>query len=308
MCEGDLPRNSSQVSRIKSKKSFVPVSSKVNDPLQALVVKFKEQSGGRANQYIQAIHLVPDPTIVLFDMCQLDEIEQFCCSQGKTSVLGVDVTFNLGAFYVTMCTYQNLKVINNSGIHPIMIGPTLIHSCKDRSNFLVPFQEIVKKKPSLASLKAYGTDGEQAIANAASEAFPFAVHLRCANHLRDNITANLRKMLIPDSMIKHILADIFGTSVEMGLIHAPSQDFASKLKLLEKRWDALGKTHKVCQAGVFKWFKINVAPIIRDNLNRELLSGLGVDGEKYTQNNSEAANALVKRYVNFKKQVFSSLL
>ena len=43
-----------------------------------------------------------DPTIVLFDMCQLDEIEQFCCSQGKTSVLGVDVTFNLGAFYVTM--------------------------------------------------------------------------------------------------------------------------------------------------------------------------------------------------------------
>ena len=61
------------------------------------------------------------------------------------------------------------------------------------------------------------------------------------------------------------------------------------------------KTYKV-KSGIFKWFKINIAPIIRDNLNSELLSSLGVDGEKYTQNNSEAANALVMRYVNFQKQ------
>lgn len=80
-----------------------------------------------------------------------------------------------------------------------MIGPTLIHSSKEQSNFSVLFQEIVKKS-SLSSLKAYGTDGEQAIGNAASEAFPFAVHLRYAIHLRDNITDKLRKMLIPDNM------------------------------------------------------------------------------------------------------------
>ena len=104
-------------------------------------------------------------------------------------MLGIDVTFNLGPFYVTLCTYQNLKVITDKGIHPIMIGPTLTHSSKDRSNFGVLFNEIVKRKPSLATnLKVYGTDGEQAIVNAAKEAFPFAVHLRCANHLKDNIT------------------------------------------------------------------------------------------------------------------------
>lgn len=103
-------------------------------------------------------------------------------------------------------------------------------------------------------------------------------------------------------MIKQILADTFGTSVEKGLIHASSKEFPEKLKVLEQQWDALEKTHKISKSCIFKWFKINVASIIRDNLNRELISSLGVDGEKYTQNNSEAANALVKRYVNFQKQ------
>lgn len=45
-----------------------------------------------------------------------------------------------------------------------------------------------------------------------------------------------------------------------------------------------------------------MAPIIRDNMNTELLQSLGIDGEKYTQNNSESVNAIIKRYVNFQKQ------
>ena len=70
-------------------------------------------------------------------------------------MLGIDVTFNLGPFYVTVCTYQNLKVITDSGIHPIMVGPTFIHSSKDQSNFGVLFNEIVKRKPSLATNLRY---------------------------------------------------------------------------------------------------------------------------------------------------------
>ena len=76
---------------------------------------------------------------------------------------------------------------------------------KDQSNFGILFNEIVKRKPSLATnLKVYGTDGEQAITNAASEAFPFAVHLKCANHLKDNVTNHLHKMLLPDAVVKDV--------------------------------------------------------------------------------------------------------
>ena len=300
-CEGDLPRGASQASSVKCKRvSCTPSSTR--DPLQGLVVKFKEQSG-QIKQFVQAIQLVPDPTIVLFNDKQINDIEQFCTQQGKTSVLGIDVTFNLGPFYVTVCTYQNLKLITDSGIHPIMVGPTLIHSSKDQSNFGVLFNEVVKRKPSLATnLKVYGTDGEQAITNAASEAFPFAVHLRCANHLKDNITDHLRKMLLPDAVVKDVLRDIFGTCSEKGLIHATAREFDAKLSVLENHWEILEKQHDITSPKIFKWFRLHVAPIIRDNMNTELLQSLGLGGERYTQNNSESVNAIIKRYVNFQKQ------
>ena len=74
---------------------------KPTDPLQALVVKFKEQYGN-PSQFIQLICLVPDPSIVLFNDSQLNDMERFCARLERASVLGIDVTFNLGKFYVTL--------------------------------------------------------------------------------------------------------------------------------------------------------------------------------------------------------------
>ena len=45
-----------------------------------------------------------------------------------------------------------------------------------------------------------------------------------------------------------------------------------------------------------------MASIIRENVRSELLQELQLKEERYTQNNSELLNALVKRYVNFQKQ------
>ena len=100
-------------------------------------------------------------------------------------------------------------------------------------------------------MKAYGTDGEQAITNAASEAFPFAVHL---NHLKDNITDYLRKMLLQDAVVKDDLREIFSTSSEKGLIHATAREFDTKLSVLEKCWEILEKQHVVTTPKIFKWF------------------------------------------------------
>ena len=301
-CTGDLPRNAMQASRIRCKNTSHQGSLvNSNDPMQDLVVKFKEQTG-QPEQFIQSIRLVPDPIIVLFNKMQVDDLQQFCAASDKASVLGVDVTFNLGKFYVTVCAYQNFRVINEHGKHPVMVGPTLIHSSKDQGNFDILFQEVTRKKPSLAtSLRAYGTDGEQALSAAAADAFPFATHLRCANHLKDNITTHLHKQLLPQSVVREILNDIFGTANEKGLIHSSDGDFNTKLKLLQKRWELLEKPYKATPV-VYRWFALHYAPIIRDNMRSELLHDLGLEDEKYTQNNSESLNALVKRYVDFKKQ------
>ena len=119
-------------------------------------------------------------------------MDHFCTSSERASVLGLGVTFNLGKFYVTLCTYQNYDVVNDRGKNPIMTGPVLLHSSKDQSNYFILFQEITTKKPKLATaLRAYGTDGEQAFSNAAVDAFGFAIHFRYTNHLKDNKTIHL---------------------------------------------------------------------------------------------------------------------
>ena len=237
-CVGDLPRNSLQATRIKNKVSSTSVS-KPSDPLQSLVVKFKQQHGS-PDQYIQSIRLVPDPVVVLFNRAQLDDLMQFCASSNRASVLGIDVTFNLGKFYVTLCTYQNFKVINERGKYPIMVGPALIHSLKDQSNFAVLFQEMTSKMPLLATtLRAYGTDCEKALVLAAADAFPFVIHLKCANHLKDNIIDHLRKQLLPEKVVNEVVYDIFGNSNEKGLIHATHKEFDEKLLILQKRWNNL---------------------------------------------------------------------
>ena len=52
------------------------MQSKPGDPLQALVVKFKEQYGS-PNQFIQSVCSVPDLSVVMFNESQLNDMEHF---------------------------------------------------------------------------------------------------------------------------------------------------------------------------------------------------------------------------------------
>ena len=66
---------------------------------------------------------------------QLFDVERFCASSGfHNSVLGIDPTFNLGDFYVTVTTYENLMLKNQ---RPCFHRP---NACPPASNI----QDIIK--------------------------------------------------------------------------------------------------------------------------------------------------------------------
>ena len=67
---------------------------------------------------------------------------------------------------------------------------------------------LIGQKPQLASLKAFGTDGELALENALSAAFPCAQHLRCFLHFRGNIERKLEKLAIPGVIAPEIVKDV----------------------------------------------------------------------------------------------------
>jgi len=107
-------------------------------------------------------------------------------------------------------TYQNVLVRNKSGNHPILLGPVLVHQTKTLCPFHYLASTLVRLNPNLVNLRAYGIDGEPELITVFRICFPNAVHLRCINHLRQNIKNKLRSLNIPWSLGKEFLADIFG--------------------------------------------------------------------------------------------------
>ncbi len=157
---------------------------------------------------------------------QLCDLERFCLGT-PSSVLSVDPTFNLGPFYVTPITYHNLLVETNSGNHPIMLGPILVHQTKK----FQPFHYF--GSTLLVNVKAFGTDGEPELIKAFNVCFPNAVHLRYTIHMHKNV----KDKHIPQCVMNDFLNDIFGSHFEAGLVDAESESsFRAALSRLKYRW------------------------------------------------------------------------
>lgn len=65
----------------------------------------KDNNGGN-QKFIRSIEAAPEPMCVLCTDQQLLDLERFCTKED----FSVDPTFNLGSFYVTPISYQNLLV------------------------------------------------------------------------------------------------------------------------------------------------------------------------------------------------------
>ena len=144
--------------------------------------------------------------------------------------MGIDPTFNLGNFFVTVTTYKHLMLRKKSnGEHPVFIGPCLIHMQQNTETYYSFLSCLIGKKSSLRDLKAYGSDGEVALLNALVAALPDSIGLRCFNHMRDNIEDQLLNKLKVQSEVKSkIIQAIFGHIIGDTKVRAIS-NHASKI-------------------------------------------------------------------------------
>ena len=115
----------------------------------------------------------------------------------KSSVFGVDPTFNPRKFDVTVTTYQHLLLQHkgdSSGKSPTLLGPVFIHVCKDFASYHFFSSFLVRQRPQLSSIKAFGTDGELALENALSATFANTQYVRCFLHFKGNVEQKLREL------------------------------------------------------------------------------------------------------------------
>ena len=314
---GDLPRNRKQVDNLKySTKSQCSAKdpSCQNDVL-AHVMQMCKDSCGTEKEFVRAVEAAPEPLCVLATNQQLLDLERFCTGQ-ETSVASIDPTFNLGPFSVTPITYHNLLVkTTRNGNHPILLGPVLIHQTKTLRPFHYFASTLIRLNPRLSGLKAYGTDGEPELIKAFSMCFPKAIHLRCTNHIRQNIKDKLRQLSIPQNVSQEILADIFGTRVgtqfESGLADAESElIFARSLERVKAKWNNLEMS---CNGSsvtpqFHAWFCEHKAEDFKKNILPEVRQLAGFKGSFFTTNCSESLNHVIKQEVQWKENKLPKLI
>ena len=246
---------------------------------------------------------------ILVSSQQLADIECFCTSSSN-SVLSIDPTFNIGPFYVTPTTYHNLLVTTKNGNHPILLGPILIHRTKTFRPFHYLASTLVRLNPRLINLKSFGTDGEPELIKAFSICFPNAVHLRCTNHLRQNVKDKLRSLNIPQSVWKEFLADIFwkqiGSHFEHGLIDSLSEAaFELALENVKEKWNNLERSCNIVESDPLfhSWFKEHKADDIIHCVLPEVRRQAGLTNSLalFITNCSESLNNVIKMEVDWKE-------
>ena len=311
-CACDLPRDHKQVYNIKAVKksralqATIPSGILQTDVLAQIMLMCKESSGSQA--YVRSVEAAPKPMCVLATEQQLVDLERFC-TQDPFCVLSIYPTFNLGPFYVTTITYQNPSIKTDRGNHPIVLWPVLIHQTKKFRPFHYFASTLIRLNPQLSKLRAFGTDGELQLIGAFSVTFPKAVHLRCMNHIRQDVKDKLRALGIPQTAWKEFLADVFGVQkgshFEMRLVDAHSGDsFWEALQGLEERWNNLENGCSLPRANpqFYRWFCVHKAKDIVECALPEIRSKTGLDpSHHFTTNNSESLNHVIKQEVDWKE-------
>ena len=172
--------------------STLPMSSSkgLRDPLFMVMEQCKLcESGGK---FVPVVTASSEPMCVLATDQQLNDIVRFATNLSKFCILSIDLTFSLGDFSVTCIAYRNLLVIDSrTGELPIMLGSMLVHQRKLYATYHFFALALVGMNPKLTSVLAFSTDGEEAAVKAFKRQFPFAVHLRCFRHRKQDIQRKL---------------------------------------------------------------------------------------------------------------------
>ena len=296
---GALPRSRQQVNDMRRNLK------QDDDPLFSLMFMCKAEEGKGKDQFVRVVNAAPFPMMVLAYDYMLNDLERFCTSQRRFSILGVDPTFSLGDFDVTVTTYHHLMLSSKTNSkHPTMIGPLFIHVKKDFTAYHFFSSSLIGQQPNLVNVQAFGTDGEAALANALSASFPKAVHVRCFLHFKGNIEHKLSELRIPANVAKEFIDDIMGkpTKFQLGLVDAKDPAHLDEmLTNVQRVWNDREKPFNSPPA-FFSWFQRYQRNVVADSMVQKVRTeaGLGNPPVPYYTNEVESKNHILKQHVQHK--------
>ena len=291
-----LPRNMDQVKYLKRK----PEERRSKDPLASVLELQKTTFPG----FIREVVCNDLPTVMLFRDRQMNNIVKFCCHKkaNRVSELGVDVTFQLGPFYLLVTSFRNTMLwVKSSGNHPSFLGPVMACMTKEESTYLSFIHCLNREIPGLSEfLHATGTDDERALRNALAAGFRGATPLLCYIHSKRNIEAKCRKLGLSTALVSRICKDLYRE--KSGLVWSSSRDeFDARARVLMSEWETLERSEKAGPmfAEYFRAHKLND---MRNRMAAYVMKELGLGNKPYEQNVPESVNSMIKDWNQFVAQ------
>ena len=269
----------------------------------------------KSEQFIREVKCLQEPAVVVATERQLNDLVRFCTVPGNFSILTVDPMFCLGDFDVTLITYRHRMLTSKQGNqHPAIIGPVMIHYKKTFSTYLFFASSLHGLRRELASVKCFGTDGEQALVGAFKHEFPNSAHLTCSIHVRRNTKAKLQELGIADGHKYIILSDLFGkkegSHYTEGLVDSTSTTMYDTIfDTLVENWKKLDVSTSSLEKFV-EWFTKFKSPVLKSSMLKSVRQrcGLGSPPVAFTTNASESVNAMLKKKVDYKRNKLPQFL
>ena len=126
------------------------------------------------------VQVGPGVRAVLATEEQLADIVKFCTDPEEFGILGIDVTYNIGDFYVTTTSYQHLSMIDKStGKHPTFPGPMMIHTDEKQATFHYFASTLRENNSDIENILFVRSDRQRSMENGLAPQMPIAQFLAC---------------------------------------------------------------------------------------------------------------------------------
>jgi len=303
--DDQMPRDLTQVQRVSiaangEKALMKPVGSKnLADDVQTLISSVHEHA------FVREVHVCSSdsPRILLYTDEQIADIRRFCTANASTSVrsvLGIDRTFNLSSFYVTVTVFKNRAVVRcKTQESPIFVGPMMLH-CNGKFRTYHAFfshlygllaDGLVGTEVGLTDLMT-GTDDEKALEKALNAAFPMSSHMYCLLHVRKNVCDRLTTLGVSLDKRRRLSALLFSAEGLASAADSKAYVEAEATLLRYVRQENIGPE-------VEDYFVKIILPKLRNNCKMQWDGKYNGD-RLWTNNNCESINNLLKMKLDWK--------
>lgn len=294
----ELPRGIMQVKYQRSKLR----DQHAKDTLAELIDKCKDSKG----KFLHSLQVSPEVRVVLTTKAQLADVVKFCsCNPEEYSIFGIDVTYDIGPFFVTTTTYKHLKLHDkDSGTYPNFPGPMMIHTDEGAPAFHYFVSTLKGLNREIENILFVGCDRQKSIVNGLSRELPIAQFLACTKHVQDNIKRKMSSLFIPEEVQTEYLLDIFGNRSNKGLIDSDSaSDFDARLMSLRSFWDEREVKHCRKETPQFySYFLANISMDMKEKMLLPVRRLAGLEDNFFYNNCPESMNGCMKKEIDHQKK------